>query len=247
MTQKPKILFYDLETTPSHGYVWGKYDQTVLKFTAHRELLSVAYKWHGESKIHCETREGQKSDKALVARLHALFNEADILVAHNGDSFDAKVARARFSFHRMAPTKVLASVDTRKVARDYFSFNGNSLSDLADFFNLGAKGSVGSGIELWLACMRNEPAAWRKMERYNKQDVRLLAKLYTVLRPYMLKHPNVARILDPRGTAPACGVCGSLHVKRNGIRATVAAVKQQYMCNRCGSRFETRFSRKEAA
>ncbi len=49
---KTKILVFDIETSPSLGYVWGKYKQYVIEFEQEWNMLCFAYKWLGEKKIH---------------------------------------------------------------------------------------------------------------------------------------------------------------------------------------------------
>ncbi len=38
--------------------------------------------------------------------------------------------------------------------------------------------------------MNKDPAAWKVMEKYNKQDVLLLEKVYDRLLPWIKSHPN---------------------------------------------------------
>lgn len=237
--KKPWILLYDLETTPSLGYTWGKYDQTVLRFVKHRELLSVAYQWLGRGPIRCETREGEKTDRRLAGFVRELFQKADIIIAHNGNQFDGKVAKARMAYHHLNPCKVLTQVDTRLAARNGFDFNGNSLSDLAGFFKFGGKIPV-PGIDLWLRCMRDDKQAWRDMVRYNKHDVFLLRKVYLRLRPWLHTHPSIASIINPSVAIGECPVCGSKDTCKNGLRVAVSQVQQRWDCRGCGAKFLTR-------
>lgn len=236
---KPKILLYDLETTPSLGYTWGKFEQNVLKFVKHRELLSVAYKWVGEDSIHCVTREGKKDDKELAIVVRNLFNEADIVIAHNGNKFDKKVAKTRMIAHNLKPVKQVVQVDTCAAARTYFDFNGNSLNDLANFFKLGSK-LPHQGLDLWFGCMKDDPVAWKVMAKYNKNDVLLLDKLYKILRPWIENHPAVVNIVT-NNVAGKCPDCASGDVTKYGVRPTVSGLRQRWVCKGCGKNFLTRY------
>lgn len=228
----PKILLYDIETSPNVGLTWGKYEQTVLKFLARRQVLSISYAYAGSPTIYCETREGQESDKQLVTRLVKLINDADIVVAHNGDSFDNKVARTRALFHGLPTIKKLASVDTLRVARSQFMFDGNSLGDLAEFLGIGKKLPT-SGLSLWEGCMRDDAASWREMRRYNKHDVRLLAGVYGRLRPWIDTHPNIAKLINPLKKTVSCINCDGLNIRKQGMRGA----QQRWVCNACGKWF----------
>lgn len=236
--KKPKILFYDIETAPNLGWVWGRYDQTVLHFKKERTLLSFAYKWAG-SKVRCSTVEGDKSDKGLCLLLKGLFNEADIVVGHNADEFDNKIVRARMLYHKIKPHKVLTTVDTKKVAKGYFNFNSNSLKDLAKYLDLTAK-LDNSGIDLWLGCMKDNPKSWREMVKYNKRDVVVLEEIYNRFLPWINNHPNIAHILNPEEPyGKSCPTCASNHIQARGYKATAKTVQRQYSCMKCGRWFLT--------
>ncbi|MGI0060390.1 MAG: hypothetical protein ACREBJ_11555, partial [Nitrosotalea sp.] len=114
-----KMLFYDIETTPLLSYNWGIYQQDAIKVKQQWYMLSFSYKWYGEKKTHVKTladypnfKKDIKDDYALVKDLHAIMNEADILIAHNGNKFDQKKANARFAFHHLPPVRPTQRVDT---------------------------------------------------------------------------------------------------------------------------------------
>lgn len=221
-----KVLLFDIETSPNIGYTWQKWDQNVIAFKKEWEMLSFAYKWLGESKVYCVTREGKKSDKDLVKKLHTLLSSADIVIAHNGDAFDVKKAHAKFIEHGFAPPTPFKSVDTRSIARRYFKFNSNSLDDLGNLLGVGRK-MKHSGFDLWLGCMNNEPKAWAEMAEYNKQDVLLLERVYLKMRPWIRNHPNVGSLLQ---NCPKCS--GSLK-RRGTVTQNSGVVKQRYQCRSC--------------
>lgn len=239
--RKPKILFYDLETTPNLGYTWGKYQQNVIQFQKRRELLSFAYSYEGQSKIICETREGKKTDKKLVIKLHKILEDADISVAHNGDSFDNRVARARMIFHGLRPLKTLSTIDTKRSASAYFMFDSNSLDDLCQYLKIGKKMAT-PGFSLWTGCMEDDPKSWRIMARYNKHDVKLLKEVYQQLRPWIINHPNIAKLLDPHRSNTRCPNCAGKHIQSKGYRASAASVLKRWRCMNqgCGREFLAR-------
>ena len=49
--KKLKVLIFDIETAPSLGWVWGKYDQDVISFEKHWYMLSFAAKWLDTNKV----------------------------------------------------------------------------------------------------------------------------------------------------------------------------------------------------
>lgn len=223
------ILFYDIETTPSLGYVWGKYQQDVVQFKEEWELLSFSWKWLGDSKTHVIGRD-ELSEEKMVRVLHELFTNADIVIAHNGDRFDQRKSNAKFIQFGLTPPEPYKSIDTRKVAKKYFMFNSNKLDDLGNLLGVGRKVQTG-GFDLWLGCMQNDPKAWAKMKRYNKQDVILLEKIYKKLRPWIDNHPSVALIDDRLNSCPKCG---STHMQSRGYAFTKVAKRRRYQCQDCG-------------
>lgn len=230
-SKKLRVLFYDIETAPNLSYTWGKYDQNVIAFKQEWEMLSFAYKWKGESKVHVVGRDDftDKTDKSLVKALWALLNEADATVAHNGDQFDDKKSRAKFIEHDLPPPAPYKTIDTKKIAKNNFQFNSNSLNDLGKTLKLGKKIETG-GFELWLKCMAGDPAAWRKMKRYNKQDVILLEKVYNKLKIWDARHLHLSAM---EGKPEGCPVCGSNHVQSRGLSYTRATQRRKFQCMDC--------------
>lgn len=221
-----KILLYDIETSPNIGYTWEKWEQNVISFIKEREILCFAYKWLGEDKVYTVSKQGKKTDKEVIAALHALFAEADLLVAHNGLQFDNKIAKARMVYWDMKPPRILQSVDTKVSAKSYFKFNGNGLDDLGQFLKLGRK-QKHPGFDMWLGCMADKASSWKQMIKYNKQDVLLLEKVYLRLKPWIHNHPRLSK--ESKG----CPNGSSHHVTKQGYRATQSTIKQQMHCKDC--------------
>ena len=232
---KARILYYDLETAPNLAAVWGKYEQNVIWFEDEWYVMSFAYKWEGERKTHVVAlpdfplyEEDSDNDLEVVKALHDLFAEADIVIAHNGDRFDLRVINARFVFHGLTPPPPFQTIDTLKVARRYFRFNSNKLDDLGDYLGLGRKRQTG-GYRLWRDCMAGDKVAWNKMKLYNKQDVRLLERVYKKLRPWMKGHPRVT----PDATGRSCPKCGGW-LQRRGYQRSKTMIYHRFQCQSCG-------------
>lgn len=197
-----KVLLFDIETTPFHIVAWGVREQNAAAVLRNRELLCAAYQWLGDSKIHFIRRKNlaQDADKDMAQKLGALFDEADFLVAHNGSGFDKPVVYSRFVKHKITPPAPAKMIDTCLQARQ-FGFPSNRLKDLAEYLGIGTKRETG-GIGLWMDCLAGKKDAWRKMEDYNRHDVRLLAQVRERLQPYLESHPN---IVGERRVCPRCG------------------------------------------
>lgn len=226
--QKPKVLFYDIETSPNLSYTWGKWEQNVIEFKQEWQLLSVAYKWQGEKEVHCVSM-ADLSERQLVKKLHSLFDQADIVVAHNGDQFDQKKARAKFIEFGMSPPSPVKTIDTLKIARSQFAFNSNKLDDLGATLKLGRKAQTG-GFSTWLGCMSGKKESWDKMIKYNKQDVVLLEKVYEKLRAWAPSHPHMGAL---SGDRTLCPVCASASVQSRGYTVAKVAKKRRMYCTSC--------------
>lgn len=237
--QKPRILFIDIETSANLGYVWQKWETNVIEFAKEWQILSVAWKWNSEKTQSLSMGDvSSKDDKPIVCHIWKLFQESDIIVAHNGDSFDIKKCKARFVFHKLKPCKRLSTIDTKKVAKNGFSFNSNSLDDLGKHLGVGRKVKH-EGFSLWLKCMAGDKKALEKMAKYNRGDVDLLYKVYKRLRPWIQNHPSLAAIKESVG----CPNCGSSLVIKNGVRANHTGLRQQMRCKSCGGWYLTRHKR----
>ena len=233
-----KVLFYDIETAPNLAYVWGQYDQNVIE--QHREwyMMCFSYKWEGQKTTKVVALPDfelyatePENDREVTKTLWELFDEADIVIAHNGDKFDMRKANARFIAHHMTPPTPVHQVDTLKIARKYFMFNSNKLGDLGEHLGLGNKEATG-GFGLWKGCMMGDEKSWRTMKKYARQDVDLLAMVYHRLRPWMNNHPNRA-LLD--GRPDSCPTCGHGELIRRGCRSTKVAQYVQLQCKACGA------------
>lgn len=235
MVTKPKILIYDIETAPNLGYYFQLYQEgNILQVKSYWYMISFAWKWLGESKTHIlalpdfdKYEKNSEDDSQLVLELWKLFNEADIVIAHNGNSFDQKKANARFIANNLIPPIPYQQIDTKLVAKKYFKFDSNKLDDLGDYLGLGRKLETEKG--LWIKVMAGDKKAWKIMCDYNKQDVILLEKVYLKLLPWMTNHPNMNLL---NGTTHECPNCGGNTIKR-GFHNTRASRTQRYQCLNC--------------
>lgn len=187
----PKIAIVDIENAPNLAYVWEKYEQDVLSFEREWNMMSFAYKWRGEKKVHCYAlpdfpryKKDPHDDSQLVAKLWEVFDEADIIVWHNGDRFDRRKSNARYLFNRLRPPSPYRTVDTLKEARRLFKFNSNRLGDLATHLGVGSKVKH-EGFPLWLKCMRGDMLAWARMKKYNTGDITINERVYEKLLPWI--------------------------------------------------------------
>lgn len=228
-----KTLIMDIETSPNLGYVWGIWEQNVIDVKEHWKIICFSYKWLGDKKTHVVSLgsyKDQSSDKPLVEALWKLFNESDVIIAHNGNNFDIKKTNARFIIHGLNPPSPYKTIDTLKIARKYFKFDSNKLDDLGKYFKVGKKLKTG-GFDLWLGCMAGDAKSWKLMERYNKMDVILLERVYLKMLGWIDNHPNNALY---SGDIDSCPNCGSNKIQRRGFTYKKTRKYQRFQCTDCG-------------
>lgn len=231
MKTKPRILFYDLETSPLLAWVWSRYQDGVIDVEEEWEILSAAWKFQGDRKVQVISQKNGRSEFSIVSKLWELFEEADIVIGHNSDKFDNKKANAKLLEYEFNPPSFYATVDTLKVARKYYKLTSNRLDALGELLGVGRKVKH-SGFELWRSCMQGDRKAWEKMESYNKQDVRLLQRVYKKLKPWIDNHPHIGLLLD-KGKE-SCNRCGSRNFRSEGIRVTASTKYRRLKCSQCG-------------
>ena len=253
MTAKPpRCLLYDLETSYLITKTWGIWEQNAIgagKGVVHDfQILCFAYKWLGEKKTHIIAqpdfkgyKAGVNDDKSVVEALWKLFNEADITIAHNGNQFDYKKSTARFIYHDLPPPSPTQQIDTKLVARRHFGFTSNKLDDLAAHFKIEGKMDAG-GIETWDGCLTGDMKAWRRMCKYNKQDVIVLEQVYLKMRAWQTTHPNMATLADRPEACPKC--LESKGFQSAGWRHTKTAHYRRFQCMNCYTYVSTRTQEK---
>lgn len=234
--RKPKILLYDLEVSPNLGYAYGTYKTNLLKIINYATIMSVSWKWLGDSKVHHEslvsiiTKNDETPQYKIAELVCRLFDEADIVVAHNAYRFDNAVSGAAWIRHGLKPPSPYKTVDTLRVARQFKFPSGNSLNGLGEYLKIGKKSDVKIG-ELWFDCLQGDMRAWNLLKKYNNQDVILLEAVYKKLLPYTRNHPNIGDITQMDHVCPKCG---STHLQKRGTIKKRHGIYQRYRCNDCG-------------
>lgn len=239
---EPRILFVDIETAPIKGFTWEMFEANVMHVVQPTYMLCYAYKWADKDKVSTSAlcdypgyEKDKENDAALVTDLHKLMSSADIIIAHNGDSFDIKKSNARFIVHGLEPPPPFKTIDTLKIARRYFKFDSNKLDNIGRYLQVGRK-MPHTGKDLWLGCMAGDPKSWRIMRRYNAQDVRLLEAVYLKLRSWNKTPPDVRAYTGRTG----CPVCQSKNVQCRGFNVAKTRKTQRMQCRDCAHWFTGR-------
>jgi uncharacterized protein YprB with RNaseH-like and TPR domain len=240
----PRILFFDIETTPMISYTWGRWNQNVSLDQTIQEsyMLCWSASWLSEDRVFgdCLTSEEaiKGDDTRIIESLWYYVNEADILVAYNGDAFDVKKINGMFFLKGLNPPSPYKVVDPCKVARSKFNFSSNKMDALANYLGIPTK--MHTDFNLWKECMNGDKESLNYMFEYNKKDVDILKQIYIKMLPYITNHPNVCNYI---GDIMACTHCGETekYEKLDGYYYYTNTNKYQvYRCLTCGSLFRDR-------
>ena len=234
-----KVLILDIETAPIRAYVWGIWQQNVglSQIQSDWFCLTWAAKWLFEDKVYSGKLKPkevlEQNDKRIIEGIWKLINEADIVIAHNGEKFDIPKLNTRFILNGLQPPLPYQQIDTLKHIRRQFGFTSNKLDYVNKLLNLERKKDT--NFELWENCMKGNANALSEMEEYNVQDVRILEETYLQIRAWIKPHPNMGLfILDEK--EHRCPNCGSSELTEQGKNYnTTANVYTLMRCDNCGA------------
>src|SRR5574343_325090 len=236
-TKQPKVLLFDIETTPLTVKTWhtGKQRISFDQIMEEWFLLSYSGKWLFDSKVFGSVLTPaevlHKDDFRITKEIWHYFDQADVIIAHNGNGFDIPKSQTRFLAHRLAPPSPFQTIDTLLIARKNFQLSSNKLDYIGQLMLNERK--LHTEYSLWLRCLEGDPQALSDMLTYNKQDVLLLEDIYVLLRPWVKNHPNMAIFMEAH--EPSCPNCGSTDIKECGYYTTSVNRYLAFRCNSCGA------------
>lgn len=248
----PKILTADIETLPIEAYTWHLFDEPRIldRLAKDWAIFSCAAKWFGDRNVQYANTQSALAvddDLELLKWVRELLDEADIVVGQNAQKFDMRKIRARMIHHGLRPFREPQIVDTLLMAKEVGAFTSNKLEYLSTLTG-GVKKSAHTkypGFKLWAGIIKDDPGAWAEVKKYNRDDVLATEEVYTMLRPWARRHPNVAQYyLDEEMRCPRCGAkelqtTGTLH---RGVSTYTA-----YVCGACGGHSRSRYTENSLA
>lgn len=227
-----KTLVLDIETAPAVAYTFTLRKAFIApgQVIEPTRTLCWAAQWVGQKSVlfGAEWADGQVE---MMNRLWHLLDEADAIITYNGKSFDIPHIQRSFLEQGWTPPSPYHHIDLYMTVRSKFRFMQAGLNNVCQILELGGK-AAHEGFALWPAVMNGDVKAQGRMQRYNKQDVRLTAALYDEIRPWISNHPNVALY---SGKEHACPQCGSEDLQKRGVKHTNVSTFQQWRCNECGT------------
>ena len=255
VVRTPKFLIVDIETAPTMAFVWEQYKTNVIATERDWYMMSFAYKWFPDGPVEFVSLPDRKAwkpdsddDGHIVKRLAKLFDEADVVMAYNGDGFDIPKTQARMLYHGIKPTSTFQSIDPLKIMKKHFKLYSNSLKEVARYLDLDTQKLGSVGFDTWRKCMAGDAKAWGRMEEYNRRDVEVLEEIYMELQPWVGRvRPNAGFsfahfVEEGANVCPACGADG---LKRSGVYRTAVSEFPEFKCKGCGNRPRGRYRLKQ--
>lgn len=229
-----KRLFLDIETSPNVVLSWRvgykiKIDcDNILK---ERAIICGCWKWQHEKEAKGITWD-KGDDRRVIERMIKEMEDADEIVAQNGDRFDIPWLKTRFLFHGGKSLPAFKTADTLQWAKRNLYFNSNRLDYMAGYLGIGRK--VHTDFGLWKDIVLNNcPKALKKMVDYCKHDVILLQNVWERLNMVVPVKTHNAVVLS--GEKWQCPRCNSDEVQMRGKAVTAhGTIKHRVQCVKCG-------------
>jgi len=236
---KPKILFYDIETTPLRAWVWRCGEQYVghhqldMKYSV-TDIICITYCWNDGKGARSLDWDYKKQDSSqMIKDFDCLVRQADIVIGKNSNKFDNKHVNTLRLLHELPamPDWVKYTDDLERQLRNHFNLSSYSL----DYFSkiLGLGGKIKMEFQDWIDIVTKSKsglAKFNKMIKYGKKDVLDTRAIWDYVEAHIQPKYNAAVKLDDRKHL-ACCTCGSSNLIKNGKRQAGKVVYQRFQCN----------------
>lgn len=246
--EEPKILVYDIETSPLECYCWGSGKQYIQheNIKKGRSLLSYSAKWLCDDEVISNRvsveQAHERKDKELVESLHSLLDEAEVVLGHNVKKFDNSVANSRFLVNNLNPPSPYQSIDTYRQIRKVFDFTSNSLDYLSKKLCEDKEDKQDHSMDLWIRCVEGDESALQEMEQYNRADVRVVEDIYFEARPFFKSGVNLG-LYYSGDISNRCPRCGSKDIEEGDNHYYTSTGRfKTIKCLNCGGQGRSRFA-----
>lgn len=240
--KKPKILFYDIETTPLKAYIWGLGKQVVrhsqlVHGSQQWGIVCITYCWNdGKPAKSIDWGYKEQDSARVVFEFDKIIKQADHVIGKNNKRFDDKMLNTVRLFKGLDPFPewCRSNDDLEQKMRQHFRLPSYSLDYISGQFGLGGK--IKMEFQDWVDIVEQTPnglKAFNKMIKYGKKDVEDTRALWNELSKHF--EPKY------RPDVPCCPECRSFRRKKSGISYTKQGPKQRYKCLECGSRITGEF------
>ncbi len=231
--KKPKILFYDIETTPLLAYIWRLGEQVVRHHQLAEQgyrygIICISYAWNDNKSPKVIHWDYDKQDSGRVIReFDKVIKQADIAIGKNSDRFDVKHINTQRLLNNLPPLPDWMDYtdDLEKQIRRHFIFPSYSLDYISKELGLGGK--VKMEFQDWVDIVeKRSKRSFLKMCRYNKKDVADTRALWNKIAAHVKPKLNQSTFYgDVR-----CTNCGSKNLTKSGLRCRGKIKYQTFFC-----------------
>ena len=241
MTKAPKILYFDIETSFCLAAVWGTGKQyvTIDQILKEWKILTISYMWDTDKLPtnltisldgHHPMAYDDDGDKEMIVTFMKVYEQADLVIAHNGLRFDLAKLKARLSKYGL-PAIAPVIFDDTYIASKQIAFTSHKLDYFGKYFSVGRK--IETKFRLWVEVAHEKSeSALKTMSKYCGQDVVLLRKVFRKLKPYIKSKLNLASWNRDENCCPSCGAAT---LTKHGFHRTTVGLFQRFRCRSCGS------------
>jgi hypothetical protein len=238
--KKPKILFYDIETSPLRAWVWRLGKQVVRHIQLDDDynkygIICITYCWNdGKPAKAIDWGYKEQDSSKVVERFDKIIKQADITIGKNSDRFDVKHINTIRMMNNLSPMPewVKYTDDLEKQMRKYFYLPSYGLDYFSDLLGFGGK--IKMEFQDWIDIVEKTPGQGRqklkKMVNYGKKDVEDTRALWN----YVSKHFDHKFNMATYNQDMVCKHCGSSHIHKNGIRQSGQSMYQLFFCTEHG-------------
>jgi hypothetical protein len=238
----PKILFFDIETTPLKAYIWrlGKqvlrHDQ-LIEGADRYDIICITYCYNDGQKASVLHWDYEKQDsKPMLKEFDRLIKDADIVIGKNSDMFDNRHLNVHrmLNNHQGMPDWIKYTDDLEKQMRKHF---GKALpSQSLDYISriLGYGGKVKMEFQDWINIVEKVPGAglksFNKMLKYGMKDVEDTRAIWTYMEKHITPKHSRAAVMHNM----VCVNCGSSDIVKDGKKCAGGTMYQRFFCNTHG-------------
>lgn len=240
---KPKILYFDIETTITifAGFSLGNQYVTHDQVLKRPQVMCISWAWNDDKVQHGTfdlkkydlLKKDDDADFKLLERFSREYAKADLVVTQNGVNFDVPWLRSRIIKYKLPPLPEVQHDDTYLQTKKTVKHLSHKLDDVGDFLGYGRKADHGHGMDWWIQIAQGNKTILSKIVKYCDEDVVKLRKVYKHQLPYVKSKLNMSTFT---GKA-CCPQCSSTDLIKDGFARPGLAKYQRYRCNSCGHPF----------
>lgn len=243
MSNKPKILFYDMETSPLLAYIWSTGEQYVGHGQLHKDrnmwdIICITYCYNdGKPAKHLDFDYDKQDSTEMIRTFDKLIDEADIVIGKNNKRFDDKMLNSIRMFKGLPCNAGWGNrtADLERLMRKYFRLPSQSLDYISH--KLGQGGKIKMQMSDWIDIIEkneNGRKAFNKMIKYGKKDIVDTRAIWNYCEDHFEPIYHMGMAINPDSGEPMCPYCGSEDLRHKGYRYNKSGTVKRVLCNDCG-------------